>query len=432
MGANNVRPFVLLALGLFLLIWGPSASAAPGKCDVPLVDPVCEAAKTVGGKAAGVVTAPVRWAAGSAVDAVTSWVADTARWIVGKVISFIDTSTSPTLDAGWFSERYRFMIGLAALVLVPMLLMATIRAVITQDVSQLARSFFIHLPVAVLATFAAVAVTKMLLTITDSLSAAVADGVAGDVSEIFQSVGTTLGASASGVGAGAPSFAIFFVALLLIVGSFLVWLELLVRSAAVTVSIFFLPVILAGLVWPATAHWTRRMIETLVALIVSKFVIVGVISLATAALADPGAGGFGTVMGGTALMIMAAFSPMVLLKLMPLAEGAAIGHLQGVARRPLEMARPGSSTNQAVATMRSRMASTRSQGVAAAGPVTVAAASTAATAAVARGATVVAKSPAGRVNRPSDTRGTERGVDTRPNTTTTTKPKRPPRADDRD
>lgn len=381
-----------------------------------VIDPLCEAGKTIVGKAADVATAPVRYAANSAVEGITTWVSDTAQWIVGKVIGFIDTSTSPSLDAAWFTERYRFMIGLAALVLLPMLLMATIRAIATQDISQLVRSFFVHLPVAILATFAAVVVTQALLTITDSFSEAVAEGVAGDASEIFDSVGAAL--ASTGGGPVVPSFAIFIVSLLLILGSLLVWLELLVRSAAVTVSVFFLPVILAGLVWPATSRWTRRMVETLVALILSKFVIVAVISLATAALAEPGRGGFGSLMGGTALMTMAAFAPMALLKLMPLAETAAIGHLQGLGRKPIETVRPGSATNQAVATMRSRMSSAGART-----PPAVAAA-TSTTAAVVGGTAAAAKVPQSK--KPMDTRGTERGVDTRPvaagRSTETTKP----------
>ncbi|MEA2453504.1 MAG: hypothetical protein QOG04_2214, partial [Actinomycetota bacterium] len=259
-------------------------------------------------------------------------------------------------------------------------------------------------------TFGAVVVTQVLLTITDSLSASVAQGVAGDVSEIFDSVGNAL--SSTGGAPVVPSFAIFLVSLLLIIGSFVVWLELLVRSGAVTVSVFFLPVILAALVWPATSRWTRRMIETLFALILSKFVIVAVISLATAALSEPGRGGFASLMGGTALMTMAAFAPMALLKLIPLAETAAIGHLQGLGRRPLETVRPGSGTNQAVATMRSRMTSARSNGA----PATSATAggATAAVAAAGAGARSAAKVPANKMKDRTDIRGTERGVGTRP------------------
>jgi hypothetical protein len=288
---------------------------------------------------------------------ITSWVADSAQWLLGKVINFIDDSTSPNLGAEWFVEHYEFMLGLAALVLLPMLLMATIRAVVNQDMSQLLRSFFVYLPVSILGTFIAVSLTQMLLAITDALSVAVADGIAGDVSQIFDSVGEALTKSVGTTSPGAPSFAVLFGALLLIIGSFFVWLELLVRSAAVTVSVFFLPLMLAGLVWPATARWARRLVETLVALILSKFVIVAVISLATAALSDPGGGGFGAIMGGAALMLMAAFSPVALLKLMPVAEGAAVSHLEGVGRKPVEAMRSGGSVNQAVSIMRSKVGS---------------------------------------------------------------------------
>jgi hypothetical protein len=282
------------------------------------------------------------------------------------VISFIDNSATPTLDASWFSERYEFMVGMAALILLPMLLIATIRAVVSQDISQLLRSFFVYLPVAICGTFAAVTITQALLVATDALSAAVAQNIAGDVSQIFDSVGSSLSGSVGGV-PGAPSFAIFFGALLLVVGSFFVWIELLVRSAAVTVAVFFLPMVLAGLVWPAAMSWTKRLVEILMALILSKFVIVAVISLATAALAEPGKGGFGTVMGASALMLMAAFSPFVLLKLIPMAEGAAIDSLQGVGHKPIQAAGPNGGVHQTLSMMRSKTSSPKAAGLAVAG-----------------------------------------------------------------
>ena len=399
---RDLASVALIALPLVFAL-APEAAAAPGKCDVAFADPVCEVGKTVIDKAGDVAAAPVSYAAGSAVDAMTSWVADTAQWILGRVVTFIDNSTSPTLDAGWFTERYRFMVGLGALILVPMLLAATIRAVITQDLSQLARSFFVYLPAAILGTLAAVTITQALLAATDSLSAEVGQSIAGDASEIFDSVGSALSKSVGVTNPSMPSFAVFFAALLLIVGSFFVWLELLIRSAAVTVAMFFLPMILAGLVWPAAMRWTKRLIEILVALILSKFVVVAVISLATAALADPGGGGFGTVMGGAALMLMAAFSPFALLKLMPMVEGAAIEHLGGMGRRPMETVRPEGGVHQAISLMRSKTRGGGAPGLAVAGGAGAVAAGSAAVATTAAGATkTVAKAPGSRVQRQAD------------------------------
>ncbi len=187
------------------------------------------------------------------------------------------------------------------------------------------------------------------------------------MSEIFDSVAGTLSETTGATASAAPSFALFFGALLLIVGAFFVWLELLVRSAAVTAAVFFLPMILAGLVWPSALRWTKRLIEILVALILSKFVIVAVISLATAALADPGHGGFGTVMGAAALMLMAAFSPFAVLKLFPMVEGAAIDHLQSKGRGVVETLRPNGGINQIVSVMKAKTRAGSGPGLAVAG-----------------------------------------------------------------
>lgn len=388
-----------------------SAAAAPGRCDTFVVfDPVCEAGRTVGEKVGDVASSPIRYAAGGAVDAITSWVAEAAQWALERAVGFIDHSTTPTLDAGWFEERYQFMAGLAALVLLPMLLMATIRAVVTQDLSQLGRSFFVYLPAAILGTFVAIHVTQALLGITDALSAAIARNVAGDTSKIFASVGGTLSVTSVATGSAIPSFAIFFGALLLVVGSFFVWLELLIRSAAVTAAVFFLPMILAGLVWPAAMRWTERLIEILVALILSKFVIVAVISLATAALADPGGGGFGTVMGAAALMVMAAFSPFALLKLVPMVEGAAIDHLQGAARGPINTLRPSGGVHQAVSIMRAKTRGRTGPGLGVAGAGSSAAATLGASAggaAAARAAQAAAKKPGEKTARQVDATGAQ-------------------------
>lgn len=349
------RGLVLVGIVAVMVAPSPLAQAAPSKCEVAAIfDSICEAGKTVAEATGDAITAPVRFAADSAVDTITTWVADTAHWLLGKVLNFIDDSTSPDLEAEWFTERYEFMIGLASLVVLPMLLVASIRAILTQDVGQLLRSFFLYLPVAVMGTTVAIFLTKSLLSITDALSSFVARGVGGDSGQIFDSVGEALG-NTGVVSPALPSFAIFIGALLLVIGSFFVWLELLVRSAAVTVSAFFLPLMLAGLVWPATSRWTRRLVETLIALILSKFVIVAVISLATAALADPGGGGFGAVMGAAALMLMAAFSPLALLKLMPVVEDAAIAQFEGVGRKPINTVRPGGSVHQAASMMRSKV-----------------------------------------------------------------------------
>ncbi|MDQ3964608.1 MAG: hypothetical protein M3277_11980 [Actinomycetota bacterium] len=360
MSRTRRRRALAAALGVVGGVLLPLSAAAAAQSSKPddgcgasnlLADAACEVADEVG----DVALAPVRHAADSVMDTVTSWVADSAQWVLTRVVNFIDDSTSPDLGVAWFRERYRFMLGLGALVVLPIFLLAVARSVLRQDLHELVRTVVVHLPVAILGTFLAVYLTQSLLVVTDQFSAAVGARIAEDTSQIFDAVGRSL-SGAPGVAAPAlPSFVIFVVALLLIIGAFFVWLELLVRSAAVTVSVFFMPLILAGFVWPGGARWTKRMIETLFALVISKFVIVAVISLATAALADPGGGGFGTVMGACALMLMAAFAPFAILKLMPVVEASAANQLEALRYRHQSQLYHHSTTGWILSVMHSRM-----------------------------------------------------------------------------
>ena len=140
-----------------------------------------------------------------------------------------------------------------------------------------------------------------------------------------------------------PTFVLFLGGIAVVVGAVLVWIELLLRAAAVYVAVLFLPLALAGLAWPAISHWSRRLADTLAALVLSKFVIVAVLSLAVGALAggtgstpsgEPASGGgFASVLGGAALLLLAGLAPWSLFRLLPFLEAGAVGHLEGLSQR---------------------------------------------------------------------------------------------------
>ena len=119
--------------------------------------------------------------------------------------------------------------------------------------------------------------------------------------------------------AGSP-FLAFFVGLLDAAGALVLWLELLMREAAVYVIVLMLPLAFAALVWPARRVWAVRAVELLVALILSKFAIVAVLALAAAALGHSVFVGPDAMLAGLALVRSAAFAPWALLRLLPLAE----------------------------------------------------------------------------------------------------------------
>jgi hypothetical protein len=268
-------------------------------------------------------------------DAFVGWLADGARWVLTQVFVLMGDSTRIDLGVGWFSHHEQTMQKLAVMVVAPLLAAGVIGAVARQDLARLGRIVGVYLPVAGIGGFLAVQFTQVALAATDGLCQAVSGGFSGDAATVVNRVLNALASmraplASAGVMSGAAS-------LLLIFGVVLIWLELLARSAAVYVAAMFLPLILAGLVWPATARWARRGVELLAALVLSKFVIVAVISLGASAVGQEN-GGLRDVMAGAALLLVAGFAPFTLLRLVPVVEAAAIGHLEGLSRRPVNAA----------------------------------------------------------------------------------------------
>jgi hypothetical protein len=311
------------------------AGAVPAPAQVVPCPPVvgCDPAGHLAGDAA-------ESAAQAAFDVMGRWIASGAVTVLGRVADLITSTTSVNLDtpdgaATWFSQQYTWMRTLAVFVVLPMLLIAAISAIVHQDPSRLLRAVLVHLPLAVLGTAVAVELTDRALHLTDLLCAQVSASLGGNVRQALDSVGQAM--SGLGIaGASAGGFVATIGTLLVAFGALLIWIELLIRASAIDVAVLFLPLALAGLLWPATARWARRMVELLAALILSKFVIVAVISLAAGALAN--GKGLDAVLAGAALLLTAAFAPFVLLRLVPMAEAGVINHLEGLERRPLTAA----------------------------------------------------------------------------------------------
>jgi len=306
------------------------AAGCPG---LDALNPVCQVATTVGGVAGTI--------ASSGVDAVLSglsqWVASGAEWLLTQIGAVLVSTTTVDVGASWFRLHYGEMTALAGVVILPLLIVSTLQAVYRQSAGQLLRAFFVQLPLALLLGVVAIQIVDLSLSATDAMCTAVAGGSGSAVTSLLSGLTSSLVSAV-----GDPSMATFvllLVGLLIAVAAFVLWLELLVRAAAVYVAVLFLPLALATLVWPAVSHWCRRLVETLAALILSKFVIVATLSLAASAVASGTAGtggsgsGFASVLAGGALLVLATFVPFAILRLIPAVEAGAVGHLDGMRQR---------------------------------------------------------------------------------------------------
>jgi hypothetical protein len=260
--------------------------------------------------------------------------ADAAKSLLKDLIdAVVPATTAIGFNPGdWFASVSHLLFPIEELVVAPLLFAATIGAVLRQDMRRLARAWGVCLPAFLLCGYAIVWVAQRGLAVTDAISQLVQSQVEPNLQKDFLDV-IILGITGS-VRAG-PLGAVL--SLLVICGGLLIWVELALRSAAIELAVFFMPLALAGLVWPSTAHWAKRLAEVLAALLLAKPVVVGALCLGANALTSAKAGP-GSVVTGSAILLLAAFAPVALLKLVPIAEASAIGHLQEASRQPFRAA----------------------------------------------------------------------------------------------
>ena len=310
-------------------------------------NPVGEACNSLTGGVVGAVTAPITSALkgiGSGIfNQITGWVTEGATWLIGQVISAIDQTTTPQLTTKGFLSEYGRMAEIAVFLAAAMLLAAVLEGLAQGSSALLVRVVLVNLPLAFLATSVAYAVVQLLLVATDGLCHAIAVATAhnsqrfftaaiGDLGKAGGTAGKAVGSDggtdpatgAVGQAAGATAVPLFVTFLAAIIGAFaafFVWIELLMRDAAVYVVALFMPLALATSIWPRWSGTLRRSGELLVVVIGSKFVIVSIISLAAGLIAEND-GQIEHILAASALMLLACFSPFVLFKLVPFAEGA--------------------------------------------------------------------------------------------------------------
>lgn len=281
-----------------------------------------------------------------------------ARWVLGAiaelidgVLNFLKTTARPDVTDAWFSgtgSPYASVRNVSAVLLIGFILAGIIQGLMAGDISGMIRRVAVDAPLAVLGMIATTVVVDLLLDLTDAMSTAVLGGADGQAVRFLEGFG--IGANLLTGG-----FSTVVIGLVAVIATVMVWIELMVRASLMYLLVALSPLAFAASVWPAAKGVLRRLVEVMLAVIVSKFVIsialaVGVAALGSAGNAagpSPGVGewaaqGLGTLVLGTSILCLAAFSPFMVLKLIPVAEGALLA--QGISRSPMNTARSGMNT----------------------------------------------------------------------------------------
>ena len=296
---------------------------------IPGIDQIAEGACDVGKGAIDDVTgAPGKIAEGAATGALnqlTEWMTDAATWTTKQIATGIQKTSTPELKASWYKERFGSMValglGLAALVT----MMALASAAIRRDPEALGATVY-GMFRAGLGTGLVLVLTVLAVGVADEISNAIAGETLGQgAGQFWNDVGDAWGKD-NFAGFGSAAIAFFF-AFVQVIAGLLVWIEMLLRSAAIYIAVLFLPAALAASIWPPLREWESRLVKVLFVLIAMKPVIITVLSLAghaaAAAITGEARGDVGVMLAAIVIFALAACVPWALMTLVSMsADGA--------------------------------------------------------------------------------------------------------------
>jgi type IV secretion system protein TrbL len=273
-------------------------------CDVPVIADVCAA---VGEGTASLIAAPFDWLANAMGSA--------AAWLFESVWAAFDTTTLVDLTDPTYIDVYNVLFGVAIFIMLILFCLQLITGLIHRDPTALSRAG-LGLAKSVLGSFVILTITGLLLEITDQLTI----GVVQASGNTMEGMGDRIALLAGGLTAiniGAPgvgAIVTIFLSALAISGAAIVWFSLLVRKALLLVAIVFGPIALAGATWDAAKGWFTKWVAFVIALILSKLVLVVIFLVAVAQVSAPIDADLASIsdpVAGIVLMFIAAFAPYI-------------------------------------------------------------------------------------------------------------------------
>ena len=294
------------------------------------------------------------------IGGLTAWVVDAVVWVVGGVFNFFLDSTDPNVQADWFvtgDGPYATTVGIGGSLLLLFVLAGIVQGTLNGDVGGMLRRIALDLPVSVIGMIGLVTITQVLIRLTDALSGQVLDNFADDISEF----GTVVASLNALTGGHATAFVVFVLGLVTVLAGLVLVAELVVRAALVYIVVALAPLVFAARLWPATKGASRKLLDLLVALVMSKLVIAVALAVAAAAAVGAGSGAevtalpepevfaedpggsvtqaVGILLTAAAAFGVAAFSPLLVARLLPMTEAAVVA--QGVKGGPVRSGHQG-------------------------------------------------------------------------------------------
>lgn len=271
------------------------------------VSPLCQASALVGDQAATAADGAFTGIASHFTVAAT----DATEWLWKE----LDTATTLDLTSPQLLREMAATAAIAGALCLGLFVIQVIASVLRREPGGLARAAT-GLVTSFIGSALALVATRALLGAVDALSAGV--------------VSYTLDTNVAGIGAlldftrlasvQNPAVALLFAAVIL-VAVVIVWAAMMVRKMMLLIAAVLAPIAFAGATADITRAWTRRWIEFVCAMVVSKLLLVIILSIGVSVLTGAGQDGGGVTQAGTQLaagsliLLMGGFSPWIAIKM---------------------------------------------------------------------------------------------------------------------
>ncbi|GEP26430.1 hypothetical protein CLE01_10280 [Cryobacterium levicorallinum] len=241
-----------------------------------------------------------------------------AAWLFESVWAAFDSTTLVDVTDPAYIDVYNVLFGVAVFVTLVLFCLQLLTGLVHRDPTALSRAA-IGVAKSILGSFVIITITGLLLEITDQLTI----GVVVASGNTMEGMGDRIALLATGLTAislGAPgvgAIVTIFLSSLAITGAAIVWFSLLIRKALLLVAIVFGPIALAGATWDAAKGWFSKWVAFVMALILSKLVLVVIFLVAVAQVSAPIDADLASVsdpIAGIVLMFIAAFAPYITYK----------------------------------------------------------------------------------------------------------------------
>jgi hypothetical protein len=277
-------------------------------CDgLQALNPLCQVGSAVTAGAAGLADSAFSHIAGYFGAAALS----TTTWLWDQ----IDSATNLDLGSPGLAKELAATAAIAAVLCLGLFLVQVITATLRREPGALGRAVR-GLLIAFLGSAFALASAKLLIAATDALSASV--------------VSYTMGTNIKGVGAKLafaqlasvqnPALALIF-AIVILCSSVMVWAAMMTRKMMILIAAVLAPLAFSGATADVTRSWVRRWIEFVAAMIVSKLLLVIILSVGVSVLNGAGQAGseptqvFTQLSAGSLILLMGGLAPWVAIKM---------------------------------------------------------------------------------------------------------------------